>query len=72
MFVDWYDICSLDQLPEGGKVAIFIDTSGSMNMRTVSQSYDKLVQKLNERNITIITVTNPNEDWIAPFLTDLT
>ena len=69
---DWYDICSLDQLPEGGKVAIFIDTSGSMNMRTVSQSYDKLVQKLNERNITIITVTNPNEDWIAPFLTDLT
>ena len=42
-----------------------------MNMRTVSQSYDKLVQKLNERNITIITVTNSNEDWIAPFLTDL-
>ena len=68
---DWYEICSLDQLPEGGKVAIFIDTSGSMNMRTVSQSYDKLVQKLNERNITIITVTNSDEDWIAPFLTDL-
>lgn len=68
---DWYDICSLDQLPEGGKVAIFIDTSGSMTMSTVSQSYNKLVQKLNERNITIITVTNSNEDWIAPFLTDL-
>ena len=68
---DWYDICSLDQLPEGGKVAIFIDTSGSMTMSTVSQSYNKLVEKLNERNITIITVTNSNEDWITPFLTDL-
>ncbi len=68
---DWYDICSLDQLPEGGKVAIFIDTSGSMTMSTVSQSYNKLVEKLNERNITIITVTNSSEDWITPFLTDL-
>ena len=58
-----YEICSLDQLPKGGKVAIFIDTSGS-EYETVSQSYDKLVQKLNERNITIITVTNSNEDWL--------
>ena len=68
---DWYDICSLDQIPEGGKVAIFVDTSGSMTMGTVSQSYNKLVEKLQEKNITIITVTNSNEDWILPFLTDL-
>ena len=68
---DWYDICSLDQIPEGGKVAIFVDTSGSMTMGTVQESYNKLVEKLQEKNITIITVTNSNEDWILPFLTDL-
>ena len=68
---DWYDICNIDTLPEGSSIALFIDTSGSMTMATVQASYDKFVAKLNEKNITITTVTNSNEDWITPFIVDL-
>ena len=68
---DWYTICGLDSLPDGSKVAIFIDGSGSMSMATIQASYDLLLSKLNARGITIISVTNNDEDWITPFLTDL-
>ena len=68
---DWYTICNIDSIPNGSKVAMFIDTSGSMTMSTIQASYDLLVSKLNERGITIISVTNSNEDWITPFLTEL-
>ena len=68
---DWYKICKIDDLPEGSSIALFIDTSGSMNMSTIQASYDKFVAKLNEKNITITTVTNNNEDWITPFLVNL-
>ena len=68
---DWYTICGIDKLPEGSKIALFIDTSGSMTQSTIQASYNLLVSKLSEKNISIITVTNPNEDWITPFLTDL-
>ena len=68
---DWYTICGIDNIPDGSKVALFIDTSGSMTMSTIQASYDLLVSKLNERAITIISVTNSSEDWITPFLTDL-
>ena len=64
---DWYTICGLDSLPDGSKVAIFVDTSGSMTMQTVQASYDQLIAKLQARNMDVITVTNPNEDWITPF-----
>ena len=68
---DWYDICSIDNLPSGSSIALFIDVSGSMTMSTIQASYDLLVQKLNAKGITITSVTNPNEDWITPFLVDL-
>jgi len=68
---DWYTICGMDNLPDGSKVALFIDTSGSMTMSTIQASYDLLVSKLNARAITIISVTDSGEDWITPFLTDL-
>ena len=68
---DWYNICNIDELPEGSKIALFIDTSGSMTQATIQASFDLLVSKLSEKNITIITVTNSNEDWITPFLTEL-
>ena len=68
---DWYDICNIDTLPEGSSIALFIDTSGSMTLQTVRASYDAFVAKLNEKNITITTVTNNDEDWITPFLVDL-
>tara|TARA_X000000368_G_scaffold180972_1_gene142874 strand:+ start:2171 stop:2779 length:609 start_codon:yes stop_codon:yes gene_type:complete len=60
---DWYSICNLSDLPEGSKVAIFIDDSNA-----TKASYDALVTKLTEKNIAVITVTNTNEDWITPFI----
>ena len=68
---DWFAICDIDTLPEGSSIALFIDTSGSMTMATVQASYNKFVAKLNEKNITITTVTNSNEDRITPFIVDL-
>ena len=68
---DWYKICNIDDLPEGSSIALFIDGSGSMTQATVQASYEKFVAKLNEKNITITTVTNTDEDWITPFLVDL-
>ena len=64
---DWYTICKLDQIPNNSKVALFIDTSGSMTMSTIQASYDLLTQKLTARGITYITVQNSYEDWISDF-----
>ncbi len=64
---DWYTICKLDQIPNNSKVALFIDTSGSMTMNTIQASYDLLTQKLTARGITYITVQNQQEDWISDF-----
>lgn len=63
---DWYSICDIDSLPNGSKIALFIDGTSS-----VQASYDAFIAKLNERNITVISVTNNQEDWIQPFLTAL-
>lgn len=68
---DWYKICNIDDLPEGSSIALFIDGSGSMTQATVQASYDAFIAKLNEKNITITTVSNTQEDWITPFLVDL-
>ena len=64
---DWYTLCNLDSLPNGSKIAVFVDTSGSMSMSTIQASHDLLMQKLNARNMDVIVVTNPSEDWITPF-----
>ena len=64
---DWYTLCGLDKLPNGSKIALYVDTSGSMTMATVQASHDLLIQKLNARNMDVIVVTNPSEDWITPF-----
>jgi hypothetical protein len=42
-----------------------------MSQSTIQASYDAFVAKLNEKNITITTVANSNEDWITPFIVDL-
>lgn len=68
---DWYTLCNLDQLPDGSKLALFIDTSGSMTLSTVQASYNLFKQKIQERNMTIIEVFNRNENWILPFDTIL-
>ena len=68
---DWYTICGIENLPDGSKIALFVDGSGSMTPANVQASIDLLNTKLAARGITIITVTNSNEDWITPFLTTL-
>ena len=64
---DWYTICGLDKLPNGSKVAVFVDTSGSMTMSTIQASHDLLISKLQARNMDVIVVQNGQEDWITPF-----
>jgi len=64
---DWYTYCDLDKVPNNSKIAIFIDTSGSMTMGTVQGAYDLMTQKLTARGITYITIQNNDEDWITPF-----
>lgn len=64
---DWYTICNLASLPDGAKIAIFIDTSGSMTLNTVRASYDWLIAQLAQRNMSVITVSNGQENWVVPF-----
>lgn len=66
---DWFSLCKVDELPDGSTISLFIDTSGSMTLDTVKASYDLFIAKCNEKNITIASVVeNNNEDWITPFL----
>ena len=60
---DWYSICDIDSLPEGSKVALLMPDAN-----LTKASYDSFIEKLTERNITVITVTDPDTDWIQPFL----
>lgn len=69
LITDWFNLCKVDELPDGSTISLFIDTSGSMTLNTVKASYDAFVAKCNEKNITIAAVVeNSNEDWITPFL----
>jgi hypothetical protein len=78
---DWYDVCNLDNnLSFGGKIALFIDQSGSMDLGTVQASYDLFLTRLNDRvqngrpdpvtvaNGRLILVFNGNERWILPHI----
>ena len=68
---DWYDLCDIDSIPDGSKISLFIDNSGSMTTNTVRASYEQFLSRLSARNITIVVVENGNEDWITSFDTDL-
>lgn len=68
---DWYDLCGLDSLPNGSKISIFLDNSGSMTTNTVRASWNKLLAKLQQKDIDVIVVENNLEDWITPFDVDL-
>ena len=64
---DWYDLATLDRLPNNSTVQLFIDNSGSMTTNTVQASYDHFKSRCQERGIKIILYTNKQENWIAPF-----
>lgn len=78
---DWYAACNLAvNLSVGGKIALFIDNSGSMTTATVRASYDFFQQRLAARvvdgvadpvtfaNGRLITVTNGAEAYILPHI----
>ena len=60
---DMYEICELNRLPNGSKVAIWRQSWGNQ------AAYDALVAKLAERDISIITVSG--NDWIDAFTKEL-
>lgn len=60
---DYYTICELNRIPEGSQVAIYRQDYAAQ------ASYDALVTKLTERNITVVTVSGT--DWIDAFTKDL-
>ncbi|KGG90847.1 hypothetical protein P245_15485 [Comamonas thiooxydans] len=64
---DWYGLCGLDELPMNSSIALFVDNSGSMTTGTVQASYDYFMQRLQERNISVVVVENDDEDYITPF-----
>jgi hypothetical protein len=69
---DWYTLCNLDQVPNNSKIALSIDTSGSMTKATVQASINLLTSKLSARGITIAELTMSSERYITPFNTPIT
>jgi len=70
---DWFELCNLDDLrSEGvGRVAFFIDESGSMDRNTVSASFDNFEERLIAENLEVVAgIYNEDEDWIDPFVTN--
>jgi hypothetical protein len=65
---DWFSLTGMSVLSPGAKVGLFVDNSGSMTTATVQASYNKFVADVAAAGLSIITVTNANEDWITPFI----
>lgn len=72
---DWFAECNLAELIAStpiGFIGLFLDTSGSMRLATVRASYDKFIAEVEASGQLISRVCNPRENWIDPFLTQLT
>lgn len=71
---DWLKLCGLDTYgPDAVQyIGLFLDESGSMKKRTVQASYNDFIRRTTTAGLTVCKVTNPNEDWIVPFVTTLT
>lgn len=66
---DWFTLAQLDRLPAGAKVGLFIDDSGSMRVADVQASLTVFQRKIAAAGLSIITVQNGQENYIAPFIT---
>ena len=65
--------CGLDNLTPANVpfVGLFVDNSGSLTVPQVQASLTLFSQSAANAGLTIKNVTNPNENWILPFLTTL-
>jgi hypothetical protein len=70
---DWFNKCGLGKLGSANVrfVALFVDGSSSMYKSTVENSYNKFLQDIADANMAKCEVYNGDEDWIAPFMTEL-
>jgi len=61
---DWFTICGLGTYPANTLVSLFIDTSGSMTLRTVQASYNKFLADCQANNIIVAgNSQNQGERW---------
>ena len=63
---DWFNIIGISTM-NITKLALFIDTSGSMNLTTIAASRAKFIGTCTDNGITIREEDNGDEDWIEPF-----
>mgnify|MGYP000687012950 CR=1 FL=1 len=64
---NWFTTTGCNLLPSGSKVALSIDTSGSMTLSTVQASYNLFKSQCSSAGITVVEYSMSNEDWITPF-----
>ena len=65
---DWFTIANLGSLPSGRTVTYFVDNSGSLTKAKVQASINLLRQKCLAAGLNLVEFTDPNENWIAPFI----
>ena len=70
---DWFSLCGLDKFTTANVpfVGLFVDDSGSLNVADVQASLTLFFQSAANAGLTVKNVTNPQENWIDPFLTTL-
>lgn len=51
---------------------MFVDGSGSMYKTDVKNGYNKFLEDTGGNGFTVCEVYNGDENWILPFMTDLT
>jgi hypothetical protein len=70
---DWYNLCNMAVYAATGVdfVGLFVDISGSMNEGTVRSMLTNFTTALNRTGLAFKQLYDGNEDWILPFLTDL-
>ena len=71
---DWFTLCGLDILSSSNVdfIGLFVDISGSMDMTTVRNSYDKFILDIEGKGLDYCHLENGQEHSIEPFITELT
>lgn len=64
---DWFTITGLDQAESGTVVSLAVDTSGSLVLADVQQSYNNFIADCNAAGfVLVVDTTFSNERWILP------
>jgi hypothetical protein len=72
-FANWFDLCNIAVYAATGVefVGLYVDVSGSMDESTVRSMLANFTTTLNQTGLAFKSLYDGNEDWILPFLTDL-